>query len=164
MNSVQTGRRVRLRLRQQVEWGRLGMLAMVAVTLVNQLLLALGVDYHFLFSAALPYYLNWSLKELGIRGAASVFAGLLTVAVYVAYLACWLLSGRRREWLAAALGLYAVDTLLLIIFAFTMLESAAACVLEILTHGVLIAVLFVALQAAQRLSRMPRIRRLPNSA
>ena len=162
--SVPADKRLRLRLRQQIGWGRGALLVILAVTLLNQLLLMLGVEYHFLFSAAVPYYLNWLARELGANGNVGLFSALavvLTIAVYAAYIACWLMSAQRKEWIIAALGLYGLDTLLLVIFALTLLENPASCLLEILTHGVGIALLVVAVRAAEQLSRMPKRRRVP---
>lgn len=158
-------KRLRLRLRQQVGWGRTALLVILAVTLLNQILLMLRVDYHFLFSAAVPYYLHWLVQELGANtdvGLFRVVATVLTVLLYGAYIACWLQSVQQKEWLVAALGLYGLDTLLLIIFCLTLLENPASCLLEILTHGVGIALLVIAVRAAEQLSRMPRQRRVPD--
>lgn len=157
-------KRQRQLLRQRIGWGRMAMLAILAVSLVNQFLLLIKVNYHFLFSAAVPYYLNWLGRELGAQtdmGAFKALAVILTMLVYGAYIACWLLSSQRREWLAAALGLYGLDTLLLIIFAFTLLDNPWSCLLEVLTHCVGLYLLFGAVQAAERLSHMPKPRRVP---
>jgi peptidoglycan/LPS O-acetylase OafA/YrhL len=161
---IASERRLRLRLRQQVDWGRLGLLVILAVTLLNQILLLFRVNYHFLFSAAVPYYLNWLARELSANsdvGVFGFFASVLTLLLYGAYAACWFQSGRRKEWLMAALGLYGLDTLLLIIFCLTLLENPASCLLEILTHCVGIALLVVAVRAAEQLSRLPKQRRVP---
>lgn len=157
-------KRLRIRLRQQVGWGRNALLVILAVTLINQIMLMLRVEYHFLFSAAVPYYMNWLVQQLGAAtnlGAFPALAVVLTIAVYAALIACWLLSAQRKEWMLASLGLYSLDTLLLIIFALTMLENPASCLLEILTHGIGIALLVVAMRASERLSRLPRVRRVP---
>ena len=158
---VQADKRLRLRLRQQVGAGRMALLAILAVTLLNQIMLALGINYHFHFSAAVPYYMNWLVRELGASGAFPFLATVLTLGLYAAYGACWLLSAQQKQWLLASLGLYGVDTLLLIIFALTLLENPASCLLEILTHGVGLVLLVFALRAAEQLSRMPRQRRTP---
>lgn len=160
-------KRYRLRLRQQINWGRNALLAILAITLLNQFLLMIGVDYHFLFSSSVPYYLNWLGRELAAHGDVSVFrvlAVILTMLMYVAYIACWLLSAQRREWMIAALGLYGIDTLLLIIFSLTLLENPASCLLEILTHAIGLWLLYVAVGAADRLSKLPRQRRMAREA
>ena len=157
-------KRLRLRLRRQIGWGRTGLLVILAVTLLNQVFLMFHVDYHFLFSAAVPYYLNWLVQELGAHGDVGLFkfmATVLTILLYGAYIACWLQSAQRKEWLVAALGLYGLDTVLLMIFCLTLLENPASCLLEILTHGVGIALLVMAVRAAEQLSRLPRQRRVP---
>lgn len=161
---VPAEKRLRMRLRQQIGWGRTGLLAILAVTLLNQVLLMFHVDYHFLFSAAVPYYLNWLVQELGANSDVGLFrfmATVLTILLYGAYIACWLQSAQRKEWLVAALGLYALDTVLLIIFCLTLLENPASCLLEVLTHGVGMALLVMAVLAAEQLSRMPKQRRVP---
>ena len=155
-------KRLRRELIRRINLGRWALLAIVAVSLLNQLLLACGVKYHFLFSAAMPYYLNW----LGIRlsavasvGAYRALAVILTLALYVGYGACWLLSAQRKEWMLACLVLYGVDTLLLIVFALALLENPASCLLEVLTHCLGLYALYLSVQASEQLSKLPRQRR-----
>ena len=165
MESVQRAgadKRLRRELIRQINLGRWALLAIVAVTLLNQLLLACGVKYHFLFSAAMPYYLNWLAIELGAVssvGAYKALAVVLTIGLYVGYAACWLLSAQRKEWLLASLVLYGVDTVLLIVFSLTLLENPASCLLEILTHFVGLFALYISMQASEKLSKLPRVRR-----
>ena len=59
---------LRKKLRQQIQWGRMGLLVILAVSLLNQILLLCKVNYHFHFSAALPYYLNWLSRQMGLDG------------------------------------------------------------------------------------------------
>ena len=159
MGRVSSEKMIHLRLRQRVIWVRMSLLAMVVITLVNQFLLALGVDYHFLLSAAAPYYLNWVCEQLGLDATVCGLAAAFTAGLYAAYFVCWLLSRRHRGGLLAALGLYAVDTLLLIIFAATLLKNTASCALEILAHMGILALLVSGNQAAGRLSIAQAIRR-----
>lgn len=154
-------KQLRKRLRQQVDYGRIGLLAILLVTLLNQLLLMFKVSYHFLFSASVPYYLNWLSREMGGHAAFKALAVVLTFLIYAAYVGCCLMSGQRKEWLMAALGLYALDTLLLVIFSWVMLENPASCLLEILVHLAALLLLFNAVRCADKLSKMPRRRRRP---
>lgn len=159
MDTVQrSDRALRRQLRQRIEWGRLGILVIVGISLINQILLWCGLQYHLLFSAAMPYYLNWLAGQLDVT-VFKLLATLLTILLYASYAACWLMGGHRREWMLAAAGMYAVDTLLLIIFAFTLLKNPISCLLEILTHGLVLAVLILAFLSAEKLSKMPRLRR-----
>ena len=121
-------RRCRIQLRKQIEWGRWAVLAIFLVSLVNQVMLWFGSSYHFLFSAAMPYYVNWLASQLGGTGL-KIVATLLTLVLYGAYAMCVVLSGNRRDWMSATIGLYAVDTVVLCIFAFTMLANPVSCLL-----------------------------------
>lgn len=152
-------RRLRRQLRQRVELGRLGLLVVLGITFVDQILLLCGVDYHFFFSAAMPYYLNWLALQLDVTAFKAV-ATIVTLMIYVGLAACWLLSGRLLEWMLAALVFYSVDTLLLAVFAVTLLEKPSSCLLEILTHGLVIALLYLAYRSLEQLSKLPR-RRAP---
>lgn len=155
-------KRLRRELIRQISLGRWALLAIVAVSLLNQLLLACGVNYHFLFSAAMPYYLNWlgiELSAVASVGAYRALAVVLTIALYAGYAACWLLSAQRKEWMMASLVFYGVDTVLLIVFALALLENPASCLLEVLTHFVGLFALYIAMQASEKLSRLPKNRR-----
>lgn len=147
------------RARHYVAWGRFCLLALVAISLVNQLLLALGVEYHFLISAAVPYYLNWVCKKMTLGGVVSALALVAAIGICAAYGAFWVLSRRQKIWLTAALGVYALDTLLLIIFTFTMLDNPGSCVLEILTHCGCLGLLAMAVHSAAELSRIRQAER-----
>ena len=150
-------RRLRIQLRKQIEWGRCAILAIFLVSLVNQVMLWFGSGYHFLFSAAMPYYVNWLASQLGGTGL-KVVATLLTLLLFGAYAICVVFSGNRRDWMSATIGLYAVDTLVLCVFAFTMLENPASCILEILVHVALIAPMVNAIRAFDRMERLPKLR------
>lgn len=150
-------RQLRRQLGRQVELGRLVMLVILGITFVNQILLLCGVRYHFFLSAAMPYYLNWLAIGLDV-GAFKAVATIVTLMIYVGLAACWLLSGRLVEWMLATLVFYGVDTLLLAVFALTLLEKPSACLLEIVTHGVGIAALYWSFRSLERLTKMPRRR------
>lgn len=161
MKAELSGKVWRKRMRRRLNLGRTSLPVMVSVTLVNQLLLAMGVNYHFLFSAAMPYYINWTVRELDLRGAVPVLSAVLSVGLCSVFLTCWMLSRRRRGWLRAALGLYTLDTLALLVFAVTVLRNPAACLLEALTHAVLLALLAYAVAAEEQLRRKPQRRSVP---
>ena len=146
----------RVKFRNQAMAGRYALLAVAGLTLVNLLLLLFRAEYHLLISAAVPYYVNWLCVKLGASWIWSVLAVLLAVGLVGFYCACWYLSHQRRLFLTAAMGAYAVDTLLLVIFVFTLVENFASCILEILTHG---AVLYLLVTADAALAALGRMRR-----
>lgn len=154
--------RLRRKLQQQIGLGRTALLLVLLVSLLNQLLLLLKVNFHFLFSASVPYYLNWLARKLGGPAGATplkVIAVIVTLLIYFVYVACWLFSARRRDFLKTALLLYCADTVLLVIFACALLNNPFNCLLEVLTHLIVIAVLYLAHRAAQQLRRMPKKRK-----
>ena len=146
----------RAKFRTQAAAGRYALLAVAGLTLVNLLLLLFRAEYHLLISAAVPYYVNWLCVKLGVSWFWWVLAVLLAVAMVGFYCGCWYLSHQRRMFLTAALGAYAIDTLLLVIFAFTLVENFASCILEILTHGAVLYLLVTADAAVAALGRMRR--------
>lgn len=150
----------RAKYRHQLAAGRLVLLALAVLTLINQLLLLCRVEYHFLLSAAVPYYVNWLWFELEAGGFWAVVNVLLTLCLDGFYCICWFLSGRRRICISAALAAYGLDTLLLVIFTFTMLDNPVSCLLEILTHVGVLYLLLTADQAAAALQRMQQRSRL----
>lgn len=156
-----SGSKMRQKLLQRVGLGRTAILLILAVSLLNQLLLVLDINYHFLFSAAVPYYFNWLAGKLG--GAAGVtplkvFAVIASLLIYVAYVGCWFISAGRKEVIKIALGLYIADTVILVGFAVAMLRNPFSCLLELLVHLVGIAVLYYAHLSAQQLRKMSRKR------
>jgi hypothetical protein len=54
----------------------------------------------------------------------------------------------------AAMAAYGLDTLLLAIFAFTLLDNPASCILEIVTHLGVLYLLAAADQASAAMQRM----------
>ena len=149
----------RRKLLQSIGLGRMAILLLLTVSLINQLLLLLKVNYHFLFSAAVPYYLNWLGTKLGGTAGATplkVFAVIVTFFSFAAYVACWVLSARRRDLLKIAMVLYSADTVMLVIFAFALLNNPFSCLLEVLVHLLGIAVLYRAHCSALVLRKMSR--------
>lgn len=155
-------KRARRQLHQHIGLGRAAMLVLLAVSLVNQLMLLLKINYHFLFSAAVPYYLNWMALKLGEHDGVTffkVFALLATLVIFAVYVGCWMFSAHQRKYLKLGMVLYCADTILLVIFAFALLNNPFSCLLEILTHLVGIALLYDGYRSAEQLARMSKKRR-----
>lgn len=151
--------KTRRQLQQHIGLGRTAILLMLAVSLLNQLLLLLKVNYHFLFSTAVPYYLNWLARKLGGPVGVTplkVLAVILTLLIFVTYVACWIFSARRRDFLKTAFLLYSADTVLLVIFAFALLNNPFSCLLEVLVHVIGIIVLYNAHRSALQLRKMSK--------
>ena len=147
-------KRQRRRLQGQVARGRIIFLVLIAVSLINQVILWFTSNYHFLFSAAMPYYLNWLAGQLS-NGGFKVIVTLATLGLYAIYGLC-LLRFFEHQWMKTAVGIYIIDTVLLVIFALVLLSNPLSCLIELLIHGVAIAFLLSAYRARMLLARIPR--------
>lgn len=147
-------KRLRRNLQRQIHFSRNVFLIILAVSLVNLILLWVGVDYHFLFSAAIPYYLNWIARQLGRKGLTAL-AVVLTLTVFAVGGGCWYFF-RNRKWLDGALLFYVVDTLALAVMALVLLDNPLSCLLEVLVHGLGLLLLFPARKATVRLENLKR--------
>lgn len=145
-------KRLRKNLQRQVSWGQYALLAVLAVSFLNQIMLWLGINYHFLVSAAMPYYINWMARQLS-SGSFAVAATVVTLALYGAYGLC-LLKSYEPQWFKAGMLLYAADTVLLLVFALALLENPVSCLLELIVHGAVLVLLWQAWRARQRLQRL----------
>lgn len=150
--SVERFKRLRRNLQRQIQWSRNVFLVLLVVSVVNLVLLWAKVDYHFLFSVSLPYYLNWMAIRMG---RLRVLAVLVAVAVLALGGGCWYFF-RNRRWLEIAIGFYVVDTLALAVMALTLLENPLSCLLEVLTHCLALMLIFPARKAALRLENLNR--------
>ena len=158
--------KMRQNLLQWIGLGRTAILLLLAVSLLNTLLSLFKVDYHFLFSAAVPHYLNWLAGKLAVSSGVTplkIFAVIVTLLTFASYAACWAYSARRRHFLKIALLLYCVDTLLLVVFAVGCIKNPLNCLLELLVHLIGVGVLYHSHCCAQQLHRMAR-RKSPRPA
>jgi hypothetical protein len=150
------------RLRRRINTGRITLLVISLVSLLNQLLLLLGVDYHFLFSAATPYYLNWLGQALSIYHAVTfykIIAMVISIAVFALLMACWVFSAHDWKWMRNGLIFYCIDTLVLIIFAIGFLENPFSCTLWFLVHLIGVGLLYQAFRSSQELDQLNRRRK-----
>ncbi len=143
---------------QMVKGARATLLAVMLFTVVNLVLLVAEQGSYFLFSASVPYYLTMLgiLMDRALGGRTFLFTALAVSAVcLVAYLLCWLLSKKRGGWLTVALALFVVDTVLLVVCAFTLLENPASCVMDAVFHGLAIYELAVGVRGVKKLKQLP---------
>ena len=150
-------------LLRQVANGRYSLLLIVVLTVVNLVLTLLDTGRYFLFSASVPY----ELVSLGMAfdngfsdGAWSVgtltFTGLVIALVIVAvYLLCWLLSKKHAGWLTAALVLFIIDTVALVVVAFALYDNPASQLVDLLLHVWAIVELVQAVRGNKKLQELP---------
>lgn len=97
---------------------RMNLLAVVAFTAVNVALALVGSGTYFLFSDYLAYLLSLYGRiyyELAETGAYLVIGGAMAALVLVPYVLCFFLSKKRRGWMIAALVLFSIDMVILVL-------------------------------------------------
>lgn len=132
-NNTPVDKNSREYLLRQVANGRYSLLLIVILTVVNLIMTILDTNTYFLFSASVPYYLvfvGMGIENGFVDGAWNVkgtltYTGLVIALVIVAvYLLCWLLSKKRAGWLTAALVLFIIDTVALVVITFALYDRA----------------------------------------
>lgn len=143
-------------LTQKRNTGRSTLLLILIFTVINIVTLVTETDYYFLFSAAVPYYLTvfGMIFDEWVIGTFTTTALVVAAVILAVYLLCWLLSKKRRGWLIAALVLFIVDTVALLLFSLA-LEMLADNILDFLFHGWAIWELIAAWKADKKLQELP---------
>ena len=147
---------------------RNNIMLVLAFTLVNSVLLFIGSDSYFLFSAAIPYYMTmFGLLYTG-RMPAEYYEGVegfvpdpdvvlyiylaIAVAILAVYLLTWYLSKKHGYgWLVAALVLFVADTAAM----FYLTDFSEDMILDVVFHGWVIISLTSGIFAALKLKKLP---------
>ena len=157
----------REKLESRYNGSRNNILLVVAFTLINTVLLIVGSDSYFLFSAAVPYYLTllgmiytgkmpaeyYADVEDFVPFDNSVFivAVAVSVAVIALYALSWFLSKKKTGWMIFALVFFIIDTLAMFYFA----GISADMVIDIVFHAWVIISLASGIMAASKLKKLP---------
>ena len=151
-------------LLRQVANGRYSLLLIVILTVVNLIMTILDTNTYFLFSASVPYYLvfvGMGIENGFVDGAWNVkgtltYTGLVIALVIVAvYLLCWLLSKERAGWLTAALVLFIIDTVALVVITFALYDSPMGKLVDFLLHIWAIVELVQGVRGSKKLKALP---------
>ena len=121
---------------KMIAGGRASLLLIVVLTVVNIVLLLIEADRYFVFSASIPYYLTaicMGMDSAVYGGIDAYTTGALIVSVIVVgiYLLCWALGKKKPGWLTAALVLFSLDTVGLLVITFTLLEDPILNLMDI---------------------------------
>lgn len=90
---------------------RSNLIAVIAFTIINVFLVAVGAEFYFLFSANIPLYLLSIVSEISM-----VVGVVLALAAISIYMICWFLSQKNGVWIVVALAFFAIDGLVLFLF------------------------------------------------
>lgn len=151
-------------LTQQKKGGRGTLLLILVFTVINLVLVVLDQGTQFLFSASVPYYLTLVGKGLDngfaegawpVNGTYTVTALVVSAVILGVYLLCWLLSKKRSGWLTAALVLFIVDTVALIVLSYLLLEDPMVNIIDLVIHVLAIWELWQAVRANRKLAQLP---------
>lgn len=143
-------------LLQQYSSGRVTLVAVLLLTVINVVLMITGSDRYFLFSASVPYYLTafgMAFDGSGI-GTFTLTALVISAVILAVYLVCWLLAKKRPGWLTAALVLFIVDTAALLALSVWM-DMLWVNILDLVFHVLAAVSLWQAVRASQKLKTMP---------
>ena len=136
---------------QQYKSARANLLLMLALTVVNVVLYVVGADVMMLFSATVPYYAAiFGLEFGGVLLIALMGIALVSVA---AYLLCWIFSKQHYGWMIAALVLFSLDTLALVLLYLRAGEMSG--ILDAVIHALVLYYLIIGVKAGYQLKTLP---------
>lgn len=131
---------------------RTNLLLMIGLTAINIILAAVGSDYMMLFSATVPYFaaVIGTIPEFGLSLVACIVTAFVMLAVYFV---CWLLSKKHYGWMIAALVLFSLDTLVLVLLYLLAMEVSG--ILDAAIHIWVLYYLIVGVSNGAKLKNLP---------
>lgn len=152
-------------LAQRYSVARLNLLIMLAFTLLNVVMMALGSDSYMLFSATVPYVLVQTGMYLCGKLSADWYEGdtfeflpdtvlyimvAIAVVIMLYIFLCWLLSRKGRYgFFIAALVYFALDTL----FLLSMLSTSL--IVDLVFHAWVIYYLIIGISSGIKMKKAP---------
>lgn len=133
---------------------RSNLLLVVAFTAINLVLTVLESDMYFVFSASVPLILTMIGGELATIFATEapyIISIVAAVAIIGIYLLCYFLSKKGRGWMIAALVLFSLDSL------FLLLNISADAVIDLLFHAWVLYYLIVGVKNGGKLDEQPEV-------
>lgn len=139
-----------------VKSARSTLLIAVAFTVLNMVLLLIGSNRYFLYSATIPYYLTFFGYSFDYFTVGTYTLTGLTIAVVpVAVLTLsWYLSKKDHRWLTAATVVFCLDTAAMVAMMLWTRDIGSS-LLDIVFHGWVLYCLIRGVKAAGRLKAVP---------
>ena len=147
---------------------RINLLLFIIFSAVNLIMLALGTNTYFLFSATVPYlivqiakvycgmlppeYYTGELAGMEFADKSFFYISIAVAGLVLGiYLLCWLLSKKNNvRWLIIGLVLVVFDTLLLL------LNSGLGSIVDLLFHIWMIVIIGSGIKAYNKLQSLPK--------
>lgn len=149
--------------KNKFEIARANLLAVLAFSAINTILVAIGADVYFLFSAWIPLL----LAEVGrTMLAAPQFTFLFPVLIVASiililpYFFCWFFSKKHVGWMVGALTYFAMDCALLIILC-VMSGDFVSSLVDLLFHAWVMYYLISGVRSGFKLQKMPAPEPMP---
>lgn len=133
---------------RKTKTARIDLLLILILSVINIVLLFSRLDYFFLFSATIPYY----LIIFGVLGGYFPIAFAIAIVILASYLLCWIKSKHNSGWLIVAAVLFGVDTLALGMLY--LLSEDMSGFLDFFLHAWLIYDLISAIVADRKLKKL----------
>lgn len=170
MNNIPTQNFEKEKLARRLSSGRIDIILMAMLTIINIIFTFTDAQTYFFFSAFIPYrmafygaYLTGKLPEeyytdwgdASFFGNGFLIAMLVMAAIIVTlYVLCFFLSKKKSSWLIFATVLFSIDTLALIGYAISY-SVIAECIIDILLHAYVLYGVISAIIAAGKLKDIP---------
>lgn len=141
-------------LQRNYDHARQNLLAMIVFTLINIVLLLIGSDTMFLFSATFPY-LTLAFGQLLADAYPVLFVVCCVIAAVslLVYFLCWQFSKKHYGWMIAALIFFSLDILTLI--GFFLIVQDFSEIIDTLFHLWVLYYLIIGVKYGARLKSMP---------
>lgn len=136
----------------QINRARSNLLVVVVFTVLNVVLLLIGSNRYFLFSATIPYYLTFFGYMFDYYTVGTYTLTGLTMAVLpVAAMAlCWFMSKKDSRWLKGAVAVFGLDTAAMVALLIWS-GDASGVIIDIVFHGWVLYSLVCGVKADSRL-------------
>lgn len=141
-------------LQRNYDHARQNLLAMLVLTLVNIVLLFIGSDTMFLFSATFPY-MTVAIGQVFADTYPLVFVVCCVAATVslLLYFLCWRCSKKHYGWMIAALVFFVLDVLTLV--GFCLLLQDFSEIIDLLFHLWVLYYLIIGVKYGAKLKAMP---------
>ena len=143
--------------KQRYDSARANLLIMAVFTIVNVVLLLVGSDTFFLFSATIPYFAvaeGMLFQAFDADPMSSfLFFGIAALCV-LAYLLFWFFSGKRPGFLIAATVLFALDTVYML-GLYLWADLLADSIIDVVFHALVLGYLILGIVNGFKLKKLP---------
>ncbi len=139
---------------QKYNSARANLLLMAGFTLINIALLFMNTDTMFLFSATVPYLFAVGGQVMGLElpAVAPFLYGIAAVCILL-YFLCWIFSKNRYGWMIAALVLFILDTIAMVLIYLP--GGFTEGILDALMHIWVLYYLIIGVKYGAQLKKLP---------